>query len=176
MRVFRDSSGVEWAITINVTAIKRCRQLIHVDLLGLLDEKFEGISKLMADPVQLVDVIYVLCRDEAQQRNVTDEDFGRAMAGDALERAADAFITELADFFPEPRRRAAIKRAFAAGRSLTDQMLTMAETKGDAAIEAHMAVALREFEKALDRSIGSSGSSPGSSGSTPAPSPSANWT
>ena len=49
-------------------------------------------------------MLYVLCKPEADERNVSDEDFGRAMAGDAIEQATTTLLEELVDFFPKGRR------------------------------------------------------------------------
>ena len=48
-------------------------------------------------------MIYIVCKPEADQNKITDEQFGRAMAGDAIEHATGAFLEELVDFFPEAK-------------------------------------------------------------------------
>ena len=58
------------------------------------------LEKLINDPILLCDVIYCVCMEEADSRGVSDEDFGRAMAGDAIELATTALLEELVDFFP----------------------------------------------------------------------------
>lgn len=164
MHTFCDNAGRVWSVEVNYSSIKACRGLLGVDLLGLLDDDFAGLAKLTADAIGLIDVLYVLCRDEAAKLGVTDEDFGRALRGDALEHAADAFLADLADFFPNPRVRAGLTAVIAKGRSVRDLMLDHAETllaAVDPASEAR-------------RLIASSGGSPAPSASTPGPSPSAN--
>ena len=66
--------------------------------MGLLD-------RLASDPVLLVDVLYAVCKPEADAQNVSDEDFGRAMAGDAIEHATTALLDEVIDFFPQAKRK-----------------------------------------------------------------------
>ena len=85
MQTFRDNAGRTWTVAIDVAAIKRVRSLIGYDLLAVLDGT--GTQALVSDPVLLVDVLYALCRPEADRLAVTDEDFGRSMAGDAIEHA-----------------------------------------------------------------------------------------
>jgi len=92
MKTFTDNAGRTWTVAINVDAIKRVRDLLEVDLLEVLDGKL--IEKLYRDPVLLCDVVYTACKPEADARSVTDEDFGRAMAGDAIEHAAKALLEE----------------------------------------------------------------------------------
>ena len=103
MKTFNDNSGRSWAIMINIAAIKRVRSLLDVNLM----EAIEGdlLERLSTDPILLCDVVYVLCKPEADQQNVTDEQFGQAMAGDAIEHATTALLEELVDFFPLARRR-----------------------------------------------------------------------
>lgn len=163
MRAFTDREGRQWPVSINVTAIKRCRALVDVDIHALLNDGFQGLAALLADPCKLVDVIFVLCQGEAEKRGVTDEDFGAALAGDALMAATDAFLAELADFFPDPRERAGIRKVIEKGRRMTERILEAREARIDSL----------DVDAEARRLIGSSGSSPAPSDSTPDPSPSA---
>lgn len=173
MQTFTDNAGRTWAITIHVTAVKRVRGLVDVDLYKLVDDGFKPLAALVADPVRLADVLYCLCRDEATARNVSDEDFGRSLAGDAIVRAADAFVEELIDFFPEARARAGLRKVVSAGKTVQVRMLDHAE-RVLAAIDPEQ-IAAREIERLRESASRTSfGNSPGSSASTPGPSPSAN--
>jgi hypothetical protein len=164
MRTFNDNAGRTWTIAINVAAIKRVRGLLNIDLYKLVDDGFRPLGELVSDPVRLADVLYCLCKDEADARHVSDEDFGRALYGDAITLAADAFVEELIDFFPDARTRASLTKVLAAGRKLRDRLLDHAETVLDRL----------DPEAEAQKLIASFGSSPVSSGSTPAHSPSAN--
>lgn len=164
MHAFRDRNGKDWPVVIDVAAVKRVRRLVGVDLYGLIDDGLKPLGRLLADPVQLVDVLYVLCKDSADHASVSDEDFGRLFSGDTLGAASDAFVEEFTDFFPDAARRAAIGKVIGKARAverLTTERLT---TQVDAIDPASLA----------DRLTGSSSASPASSESTPAPSPSAN--
>jgi hypothetical protein len=162
MHGFQDTTGRTWAVVINVAAVKRVRGLLNLDLYSLVDDGFKPLAALVADPVRLADVLYCLCRDEAEARHVSDEDFGRALAGDALLHAADALVEELVDFFPDARTRDGLTKVLAAGRKVRDAIL------------AHATAAAEAIDPAAEarRWIASSGTAPGSSASTPAPSPS----
>jgi hypothetical protein len=164
MHTFTDNAGRTWTVTINVAAVKRVRGLVGIDLYKLVDEGFKPLAALIADPVQLADVLYCLCKEEADTKQITDEDFGRALAGDAITLAADAFVEELIDFFPDARARAGLKKVVAAGRKVRDKLLDHAELLIEKIDPDHEANGL----------IASFGSSRASSAPTPAPSPSAN--
>lgn len=100
MKTFTDNAGRIWTIAINVATIQRVRASpLKLDLLDMT-----LVPRLLEDPVLIVNVVYVLCQIEANGRNITDEDFGRAMAGDAIEAATIAFLEDLTDFFPKGRR------------------------------------------------------------------------
>lgn len=129
MHVFKDNAGRTWPVSIHVSAVKRVRGMLGVDLYSLIDDRFQGLGKLLADPVSLVDVLYVLCKDEADKQGITDEDFGRAMAGDAIEHATHAFLEEFADFFPDPRARAGIKKMTESARKMRDTIMTHLTTQ-----------------------------------------------
>ena len=160
-KIFGDNSGRKWTVEINVGAIKRVRTLCGVDLLEMVSGG-DLAQKMSTDPVLLCDVLFALVKTAADAAAVTDEDFGRAMAGDAIEQATTAMLEELVDFFPS-RRRGLLAKALGKLRTLEQMILTAAETRLDSGeIEKQMAKALQEFGE-------QSGSLQGSSDATPAP-------
>ena len=98
MKTFVDNAGRTWTVQVNIGTVKRVRDLVKVNLLEVIEGKL--LEKLISDPILLCDVIYCLCQSEAETRNVTDVDFGRSMAGDAIEYATTALLEELVDFSP----------------------------------------------------------------------------
>ena len=155
MKTFTDNTGRAWTIAINVDAVKRVKALAKVDLLEAVEGKL--IERLVSDPVLLCDVVYCLCKPQADQLAVSDEDFGRAMAGDAIELATTALLEELVDFFPLGKRRL-LQKALAKLKDWESKAMSVAEKKLDSPeLEA-------QFENALKSIGGSSGNSPGSSG------------
>ena len=157
MRQFKDGTGRPWCISINVAAVKRVKGLVGVDIPGLVDNGLEGLGKLLGDFCGLVDVLYCLAKDDADRLGVSDEDFGRAMYGDALSQASDAFVAELIDFFPDPRVRTALANLMATSRKVTDQILARATEE----------IATFDLEALANRSMKLSGNSPASRASTP---------
>jgi hypothetical protein len=162
MRTFRDNAGRTWTIAINVAAIKRVRALVNVDLYKLVDDGFRPLGALVGDPVQLADVLYCLCKDEADARQISDEDFGRALAGDAITLATDAFLEELIDFFPEARVRQSLRKIVAESRKVRSRILERAEK----VLETF------DADREANRLWRSFGIAPESSESTPEASPS----
>ena len=93
MPTFTDTAGRTWTVTVNVSGIKRVRDLLAVDLLDVANGDL--LSRLADDPVLLVDVLYALLKPEADARGVTDEDFGRGLAGGVLDEASSALMKGL---------------------------------------------------------------------------------
>ena len=112
MKSFTDNLGRTWSLVVNVAAIKRVRALCGVDLNAIVEidkdqnPTAELLERLSTDPVLLVDVLFAVCKPECDQKGVTDEDFGAAMAGDAIEQATGALLDEIVDFFPTAKRMA----------------------------------------------------------------------
>lgn len=102
MKTFTDCMGRTWTVTINVGTIKRVKTMLGINLLEAITDDLA--EKLKNDVCMLVDVLYVICKNEADAKNITDENFGEAMAGDALENATNAFLDELIDFFPAEKK------------------------------------------------------------------------
>jgi hypothetical protein len=159
MRTFTDNAGRTWTVAINVDAIKRVRDLLKVDLLEILDGKL--IEKLYRDPVLLCDVVYAVCKPEADAKGVSDEDFGRAMAGDAIEHATKAILEDLVGFSPSPRDRANFQRVLETTWTVMDKARDVIEARL-ATMNAEQIVA-----QALATFGDSSGSAPASSASSP---------
>ena len=59
------------------------------------------IDKMLSDPIFLVDTLYVICKSQADEREISDEDFGIALGTrDAITSATYALIEGLKSFFP----------------------------------------------------------------------------
>jgi hypothetical protein len=101
---FQDSTGQGWDVVIDFAAVKRLRGALNIDLCALADGVPTLGARLSVDVVLMVDALYVLCRRQAEDRQVSDEDFGRAVAG-VFAAATAAFWQELTDFF-QPLRAA----------------------------------------------------------------------
>lgn len=163
MHSFKDSEGRVWAVAVNVAQLNRVEAAHQTDLLSLLDGAAEGLVELVNRPARLVAVLYVLCKAQAEAKGVGEEGFGEAMAGDVLGDAAEAFVQALVDFFPDPQRRAALRRAWELSKGAA----------GEVNRRTAEGLAKTTVEDVLNRLGGPSGAAPESSASTPPRSPSA---
>jgi hypothetical protein len=163
MRHFTDNEGRQWSFRLDVSVIRRVRTMASCNLLAIFDKADDVLGRLGMDPILLADVLYAICKPEADARNVTDEDFGRALYGQAIADATDALLEALADFF-EPRRARLLRAILTKMQKVRNTAQEMIEAKLESgAIEA-------EIQQALQSASEPSGKPPGSSASTPAPS------
>jgi hypothetical protein len=160
MKSFRDTKGRDWTIDVNVASARRVKAAVHVDIIG--DGKV--FAQLSADVEAFVNVLYVLCKAQADADGITDEQFGEGLAGDALEAATTALLEEIADFFPKDRR------------AVLRQVVTkMDEVQGRVAVAASAKLETLgpEIDAAIAAVFGASSTdSPAPVTSTPALSPS----
>ena len=161
MKTFTDNADRSWNVEINVAAVKRVRDLANVDLLEIVEGKL--IERLIRDPILLCDIVYAVCKPQADDRDVTDEEFGRSMAGDAIEHATSALLEELVSFCPSPRDRKNLGRVLEATNRVMDKARDLVEQKLDSGELERIA------EQALETAGDSSGSAPASSASIRAP-------
>jgi len=153
MHSFTDTQGRIWSVAIHVDAIRRVRALLEINLLDAVDGRL--LERLVTDPILLCDILFALVKPEADARNVSDEDFGRALGGDVLDHATTALLEELVDFFPSGRRTV-LRKALEKLKKL-ETLALEATTKRLESDELEQKLA------AAFASTGSSGSSPESS-------------
>jgi hypothetical protein len=174
MKTFIDNAGRTWTVAINVNAIKRVKGLTGVNLLDVVngdsgDHDGGLLGRLSSDPILLCDILYAVCKPEADTRNVSDEDFGRAMAGDAIDAGTTALLEELVDFFPQAKRRV-LDKALRKLRSLEARVIDLAQQRLDSPqIDALIEQAMQDTGAVPSMASGSSPSSPGSPALTQGP-------
>ena len=100
MRVFKDAECREWNMTVNLRAVKALRA-IGVDI---MDETGGGILALSSDVCALGDALWTLCKSQAEQRGITEEQFYDGLHGDSIDAAGAALVDAIIDFFPNARR------------------------------------------------------------------------
>lgn len=150
---FTDERGREWRLAIDVPTIKRIRDELSIDLLRCLEDQ-TVLSRLVDDVVQLVDVLWLVCRDQAEGAGIDDVEFGRRLVGDAIDRAVTAFLAALCDFFP-PAKRAVMRRILdkihqVEARTLERAMTIVQSDRIDHAIERHLDAAERDLFRQLE--------------------------
>lgn len=157
MKTFQDNAGRTWTVAINVDAVKRVRDLLKEDLLDVENV----LKRLMIDPILLCDVIYCVCKPQADSEKVSDADFARAMAGDVIAQAKTALVEELVLFSPDPRDRENLGIAVQKFNAMADRAKELVKAR------LNSPALSREIEAALSAVGGSFTSLPESSASIP---------
>lgn len=153
MATFR-AGGHEWQLRLTIGMVGRLRTEAGVELGKLLDagKVAEG---LIGDPFKLGEVLWIMCRAEAEGRGLTSPDqFFDLLGPEELQGAVLGVLAAVVDFF-QPGR-ASETNAKLPG------LLAKANRAADAALAA---VVEAEVIATLNRS---GGSSPASPASTPA--------
>lgn len=99
MGSFRDSKGSLWELTVDIPTVKRVRSLTGIDLLNVaLGDRKASVFAALSDPITFAEVLYAICKPEADSRGLTDEDFARLLDVD-VEQLAETLLEGIADFF-----------------------------------------------------------------------------
>lgn len=122
MTAFSDNTGRAWEVVVTVATLKRVRSLAGVDLMDIADPDANLIGRLAADPVLLVDSLFAVVKPQADARGVTDEEFGAALAGDAVADATDAMLEAVVDFFPHAPSRSNLRAVLTKTRGAMDRV------------------------------------------------------
>jgi hypothetical protein len=114
MKIFKDKHKKDWTIELTVGSARRVKAETEIDLINAISLGNDGasiseIEKLINDPFKLVDVLFALCRDQAEKDSVSGEQFAELFDADAIEAAANALVEELINFSPAAKRKALMK-------------------------------------------------------------------
>lgn len=122
MPKFTDNQGREWSVYIDIPIARKIRKQLDVNILDIA----KALPELAADPILLCDVLFLACQDQASQKGVTDEEFGRSLVGDAIGQASEALVDALINFSP-PRQREMLQNLKMISMKLQDQQTGMVQ-------------------------------------------------
>ena len=97
---FKDTAGREYKIKITIPRLRWIRDEIDIDL-----GKKDAFIALSNNPIDLVNVLYMLVKDQADKYKISDVAFGESMDGDTLETAWEAFGEAYLSFCPSHQGR-----------------------------------------------------------------------
>jgi len=174
MAKFTDSAGRSWEPEVNVVTIGRVRDGLKINLLELLLPN-STLAEKLNDPCLLVDVLYLLCKDDADARGLSDIEFGKAQTMDGIEDAWSAVLEGLVLFSPRglrPAHQKVLEKARKYQAVATEQVKLLAEhPEFDAMLETEIARRLNPPTTLPSESTGDAGNSPESSELSPAITP-----
>jgi hypothetical protein len=154
MPAFKTSAGREYLVRLDANKIRDARAELNIDLADLDFGKVA--QRLNSDPVLLVDVLWILCRDQANQSGITSKQFGESLVGDAIDEAARALILARADFSPARTRSLLLRQLETSDRARARMLEVANERMADPATEGRLIKAMEEkliaeMEEALTR-------------------------
>jgi hypothetical protein len=149
MKEFRDDQGRPWMVAITVAAAERVRGLVTVDVTEDVEQSDGTVSRQTRKaPLDIIDtssiantlqilrsqygtvgeVLYAICRKQAEEKKISREDFLDGLRGDAIEAGVKAIEEELVDFFP-PRLRKMVGLLATKMDEVAAEMLGQAEAR-----------------------------------------------
>ena len=123
-----DRKSNVWIVEIDTSTLRRVKAVTGVNLLECVEGDL--IERLSSDVLLLVDVLYAILQPQADQQQITDEQFGEGLAGDVITDATTALLEAMVAFFPEPRRRL-LKTAAAKYAAVQTKAMEMVQAKLD---------------------------------------------
>lgn len=104
MSTFTDRYGKTHTVTLTVGSLADVKRKTGVDLSRALSDSGALADLLFTDPARLVSVLYVLTGSGGDA-----DEFAHAFDGPTVERASEALMGAIADFFPRSRVGKAIR-------------------------------------------------------------------
>lgn len=155
MARFYDEHSRPWEVKVTVGSAKRVRSMTGVDVLKILDQP-EILSEVAADPIRFVDVLYALCKPEADRLELSEDDFHEALAGESIEKAVDAFLEALVSFFPPARRKALERILTKAGEHQQRQTKALDAMLDDGTLDKALDQAMQQMDPTAGETSGKS--------------------
>jgi hypothetical protein len=97
-------------LSVGLDALNKSQSEWGIDLITLLEDQtqLEPLLGTMRGGLKLGAMLFDLCEEQLTKANVTPEQFGLALAGDAMTGAIECLGSVLADFIPSPEERAKV--------------------------------------------------------------------
>lgn len=162
MRSFKDKTGVEWVIDLNIGTVQRVKSTSSFNLYDV-----ELAEKVWSDFGEFFELLFLVIEPQAVARSVDAAVFGENLAANCLITAKDAFFEEWADFFQnlqQPDKAALLEKLMRMWRKaleLTQAKLASDDMKKqDSRIEGFISQRLNaeygKWEASLDSILGHS--------------------
>lgn len=162
MHKFKDKTGHEWSIELNIASARRCRDFAQADLLG--PKLAETLVKLGENAELLLNTIYAIVKPEADKLGLTDEQFAERFTGEVIEAATTALEAEICLFTRSPGVRETLREISTRTRQIVETTAQGVLIKiRSGAMETAVAAELEKLEtKAFGGGSASSPASPAS--------------
>lgn len=153
-RSFQDKNGKSWTILLDAPTLEDIKNQFKVDLTALSEDPF---NQLAADPIKLVNILYLVCKDQCDQQGVTSREFGRNLKP-GLDEPTEALLEALIDFFPSGKR-SSIRALLSTNQEMNEKgTLEMVKKLQDPKIQKKyldraIQRSMKEIDKALEENL-----------------------
>lgn len=123
MTTFKTTDGAEWKVAVNVATVKRVRDTVGLNLLGLVGDS-AVIADAFRDDLRIAETLAAVVKPQLDAAGKTADDFYAVIDGAVIESAAEALLREIVNFFQEPRRSvllAAMEKVQATARARNEE-------------------------------------------------------
>lgn len=100
MAKFTDSKGTSWRLDLNVGLLEDAKKETGIDLDSITDDANKLAGLILSNPRKLVEFLYVLCEEQIVESGLDAKEFGRRFNRETLDRAGDALVEAIVDFYP----------------------------------------------------------------------------
>lgn len=156
---FTDRRQRVWRLELNYALGKHIQQQTGLDFINAHDGK-ALLGVIQSDEV-LVQVLWLLCEEQAQTASVKEEEFGRGLDGPTLEAAINA-LEEAVLNFSRPARRLALQAVREKAHEVEAAQAQLVATKVRSPQLAEvMATKMAEVSRQIDQQLAASLSTSG---------------
>ncbi len=153
MHKFTDAKGREWRIELTYGVLDQIKDDLGIDLLDVQNGGAQS-QKLGFDLRAFINLLFVVCEDQAKEAAIDDVAFGRSLGGSSLKEAFDAFQAEYVDFFQfSPATQEILTTSLGTAKEATETLTKMAVEEINS--EATKAAIQQKLESSRDSMRGS---------------------
>lgn len=100
MASFTDEIGREWRVQLHPAKVREIQERFGILLTDLRSDAFNQLSM---DPILLVNTLYLICKQQADELGLSDDNFGELMVP-VIDQAVVALEVAICELFPSGRR------------------------------------------------------------------------
>lgn len=103
MKTFKTLDGTDWKVVVTVGTVKRVLDDTGLKLTDMFTSQ-KATEQFLSDDIKFCELLWSVVRPQAAEAGVTIDQFFSTIDGTVVENAAEALVSEIVDFFQEPRR------------------------------------------------------------------------
>lgn len=101
MSKFKDKTGAEWSINLDVGLIEDIKEATGIDFDALIQEPKKLSEMLFTSPRKVVEVLWSCCtREPGKGEDITPREFARRFDREILDLAINALLESIMLFYP----------------------------------------------------------------------------